>query len=63
MNARSVSTKNEFLIIHRFCPPVEKNGMISGTPTATGTYTFNVKATDAFGCMGMKSYTITIAAN
>jgi hypothetical protein len=36
------------------------SGAITGTPTASGTYTFSIKATDANGCMGTKAYTITV---
>ena len=35
-------------------------GVLSGTPTTTTSYTFTVKATDAYGCVGTStSYTIT----
>ncbi|MBF0235479.1 MAG: IPTL-CTERM sorting domain-containing protein, partial [Desulfamplus sp.] len=37
------------------------NGLISGTPTTAGTFTFTVTATDANGCTGLQAYTITIA--
>ncbi|HEX9005067.1 MAG TPA: putative Ig domain-containing protein, partial [Blastocatellia bacterium] len=33
-------------------------GVISGTPTANGTFNFIVTATDANGCLGMRNYTI-----
>ena len=36
------------------------NGLISGTPTANGTFTFTVTATDANGCTGLQAYTIVI---
>jgi photosystem II stability/assembly factor-like uncharacterized protein len=36
-------------------------GVISGTPTATGTFNFTVTATDANNCTGSRSYAITIA--
>ena len=36
-------------------------GRISGTPTTTGTYSFQVRATDANGCAGTRAYTITIS--
>ncbi|MFN0112509.1 MAG: putative Ig domain-containing protein, partial [Blastocatellia bacterium] len=36
-------------------------GLLSGTPVASGTFTFTVKATDAGGCMGTQAYTLTIA--
>ena len=35
-------------------------GKISGTPTATGTFAFSIKATDAVGGTGLQSYLITI---
>lgn len=37
-------------------------GVISGTPTAGGTPTFQITATDANGITGSASFTITIAA-
>jgi hypothetical protein len=37
-------------------------GAISGTPTAAGTFTFTITATDANGCFGSRLYTITIAS-
>ncbi|MFZ3098970.1 MAG: IPTL-CTERM sorting domain-containing protein, partial [Desulfosalsimonadaceae bacterium] len=38
------------------------NGLISGTPTAPGSFTFTVTATDANGCTGVQAYTIVINA-
>jgi len=35
-------------------------GQISGTPTAAGTFNFDITATDANGCNGVKSYSITM---
>ncbi len=35
-------------------------GLLSGTPTAPGTFIFTVTATDADGCTGFRAYTITI---
>lgn len=35
-------------------------GVISGTPTATGTFNFTVTATDASGCIGSTAYSITV---
>ena len=35
-------------------------GQISGTPTAAGTFNFDVTATDANGCTGVTSYSITM---
>ena len=37
------------------------SGVISGTPTASGSSTFTVKATDAQGCVGTQSYQLTLA--
>jgi CSLREA domain-containing protein len=36
-------------------------GVLSGTPTATGTFPITVKATDTNGCMGTVNYTLTIS--
>ncbi|MBK9193061.1 MAG: putative Ig domain-containing protein, partial [Crocinitomicaceae bacterium] len=35
-------------------------GVLSGTPTATGTYNFTVTVTDASGCIGSTAYTLVI---
>jgi uncharacterized protein (TIGR03437 family) len=35
-------------------------GAISGTPTRSGSFSFTVRATDANGCAGTKSYTLAI---
>lgn len=35
-------------------------GLLSGTPTAPGTWTFTITATDADDCTGFRAYTITI---
>jgi hypothetical protein len=35
-------------------------GVLSGTPTALGTYSFTVTATDTVGASGSQSYTVTI---
>ncbi|TAM56894.1 MAG: IPTL-CTERM sorting domain-containing protein, partial [Acidobacteria bacterium] len=36
--------------------------VLSGTPTASGTSTFTITATDANGCTGLMPYTLTINA-
>lgn len=36
-------------------------GAISGIPTATGRYTFEVQAVDSDGCSGSRTYTLTIS--
>jgi hypothetical protein len=35
-------------------------GLLSGTPTAAGTFTFTVQATDQNNCTGSRQYTVTI---
>jgi hypothetical protein len=37
-------------------------GLISGTPTAAGTFTFSISGIDTNGCSGTLSYTIVVAA-
>ncbi len=39
---------------------INGTGLISGTPTATGTYTFSVTATGSNGCSSTQSFTIVI---
>ncbi len=36
------------------------SGLLSGALTAPGTFPFTIKATDANGCTGMRSYSITV---
>lgn len=38
-------------------------GLLSGVPTAEGTYNFTVQATDANGCTGTRAYTVIIGGN
>jgi len=40
---------------------LSSGGVISGTPTAPGTYDFTVTVTDAEGCTGSQAYSLTIA--
>ncbi|MBI1761882.1 MAG: PQQ-dependent sugar dehydrogenase [Acidobacteria bacterium] len=35
-------------------------GLLTGTPTQSGSFSFNLTATDANGCAGQQSYTLTI---
>jgi hypothetical protein len=37
-------------------------GVLTGTPTAAGTFTFTVRATDANGCVGTATYSLVVAA-
>lgn len=39
---------------------LSSSGTISGTPTATGTFNFSVTVSDASGCSGSSSYSITV---
>jgi hypothetical protein len=38
-------------------------GVLSGTPTTQGSYTFTVQATGAQGCPGSRSYTVIVSAS
>jgi hypothetical protein len=40
---------------------LNSSGLLSGTPTTAGTFTFTVTATDSAGDTGTRSYTVTIA--
>ncbi|HUO76433.1 MAG TPA: putative Ig domain-containing protein, partial [Thermodesulfovibrionales bacterium] len=40
---------------------LSSGGVLSGTPTTSGTFNFTVKATDANGCTGAGAYTWTVA--
>ncbi|PIP40318.1 MAG: hypothetical protein COX19_05960, partial [Desulfobacterales bacterium CG23_combo_of_CG06-09_8_20_14_all_51_8] len=40
--------------------PITSAGLIAGTPTVAGTFTFTITATDANGCAGLREYTIYI---
>ena len=39
---------------------LSSDGVLSGTPSAGGTFSFTVQATDANGCTGTRAYTVTI---
>jgi gliding motility-associated-like protein len=41
---------------------VSAAGLIAGTPTAAGSYTFSITATDSFGCTVTTPYTLIVAA-
>ena len=39
---------------------LSSNGVLSGTPTSTGNYSFTVRATDFDGCIGTNRYTLVV---
>ncbi|MBL8113854.1 MAG: IPTL-CTERM sorting domain-containing protein [Acidobacteria bacterium] len=55
-----------FTLISGSLPPgltlAPSTGLLSGTPTTTGSFTFTVRATDANNCFGSQVYTIVINA-
>ncbi|MDI6767700.1 MAG: putative Ig domain-containing protein [Bacteroidota bacterium] len=40
---------------------LSNDGLLSGTPTAAGDFTFTVTATDIQGCLGSSTYTLTMS--
>ncbi|NKJ23375.1 putative Ig domain-containing protein [Dyella sp. SG609] len=54
-----------FSLLSGALPPgiaLSSAGVISGTPTTAGPYSFTVKATDGFGFSGSQAYTVTVNA-
>jgi hypothetical protein len=54
-----------FIISAGTLPPgltLASGGALTGVPTASGSFTFTVKATDVNGCMGTRSYTVIVCA-
>ncbi|WNL46391.1 putative Ig domain-containing protein [Dyella sp. BiH032] len=54
-----------FSLLSGALPPgiaLSSAGVVSGTPTTTGSYSFTVKATDGFGFSGSQAYTVTVGA-
>ncbi len=52
-----------FAVTSGILPPgltLSSAGLLSGTPTASGTWAFTVTATDSNGCTGTRDYTITV---
>ena len=64
LNVTGGSLVYSFAIVANSLPPgltlSAANGLISGTPTTTGTYSFLVRATAQNGCTVTRAYTITI---
>jgi len=42
---------------------LSREGVLSGTPTAQGNFSFTVTATDASGCSGARAYTISVCVS
>ena len=64
LNVIGGSLVHSFAIVANALPPgltlIAGTGLISGTPTTTGTYSFLVRATAPNGCTVTRAYTITI---
>ncbi len=41
---------------------MSSGGVITGTPSATGTFNFTVKVTDAYGFTGIQAFSITVSS-
>ena len=39
---------------------LSSGGLLSGTPTTSGTYSFRIRARDSRGCLGSRTYTMTV---
>jgi hypothetical protein len=53
-----------FVVTNGGLPPgmtLSHGGVISGPPIAAGIYSFTIQATDAYGCTGTKTYSLTVA--
>jgi uncharacterized protein (TIGR03437 family) len=64
LEATGGSGRYNFAIIANSLPPGlnlnASSGAITGTPTTTGTYSFQVRVTDSNGCTGTKAYTVVV---
>jgi uncharacterized repeat protein (TIGR01451 family) len=51
-----------FSVLSGALPPgltLTSGGVLSGTPTVSGTYSFRIRARDSRGCLGSRTYTMT----
>ncbi len=63
ITASGGTAPHTFSIISGSLPPglaLSGGGVISGTPTTAGSFTFTVRAADSDGCFGSQIYTIVI---
>jgi hypothetical protein len=63
LSASGGSAPYTFSISSGSLPPgllLSAAGLVSGTPTSVGSFTFTVQASDANGCIGARTYTIVI---
>ena len=52
-----------FTVISGSLPPgltLTSGGVLSGTPTSFGSFTFTIQATDSHGCTGTRHYHVTV---
>jgi hypothetical protein len=53
-----------FTVISGSLPPLltlnPNTGVLSGTPTSSGSFTFTIQATDSYGCTGTRQYHLTV---
>lgn len=63
IRASGGSAPHTFTLLSGALPPgltLSSGGSLSGTPTETGTFSFRIRARDANGCLGSRTYTVTI---
>jgi alpha-tubulin suppressor-like RCC1 family protein len=65
ITASGGSAPYTYVITNGSLPPgftLSSNGVLSGTPTTVGTYSFTITATDSNNCTGSRGYSIEIIA-
>lgn len=62
-SASGGSSPYKFSVVSGAVPPglVLEEGVLSGTPTLTGSYVFTVQVSDGNGCLGTREYTLRIS--
>ncbi len=64
ITATGGSAPYTFVVMNGTIPPglaLSTGGSLSGTPTAAGSFTFVIMASDNFGCGGKRNYTVSIS--